>query len=110
MPRVVEGGDIRGEDWFETEDLKKVRAFQSLRTGVNWNDDQKPGCPANRDSLIRQLLNLFAGLDPSDANLRDGQVDAGKVLGDAYEYLTTNSQTTPAKKEASSTRPERSTG
>ena len=33
------------------------------------------------------LLNHFAGLDLSDANLHDGQVDVGKVLGDAYEYL-----------------------
>ena len=41
-------------------------------------------------SLIRQLLNHFAGLDLSDANLRDGQVDAGNVLGDAYEYLIYN--------------------
>ena len=54
-------------------------------TGVNWNDDQKLGSPANRDGLIPQLLSHFAGLDPSDADLRDGQVDAGNVLEDAYE-------------------------
>ena len=54
-------------------------------TGVNWNDDQKLGSPANRDGLIPQLLSHFAGLDPSDADLRDGQVGAGNVLEDAYE-------------------------
>ena len=58
-----------------------------MLTGVNWNDEQKLGSPANREGLIRQLLNHFAGLDLSDANLREGQVDAGSVLGDAYEYL-----------------------
>ena len=61
--------------------------LDGVLTGVNWNDEQKLGSPANRESLIRQLLNHFAGLDLSNANLRDGQVDAGNVLGDAYEYL-----------------------
>ena len=64
-----------------------VGRLEGVLTGVNWNDEQKLGGPANRESLIRQLLNHFAGLDLSDANLRDGQVDAGNVLGDAYEYL-----------------------
>lgn len=31
MSKVGEGGDIRGEGWFETESLKEVGAFQSLR-------------------------------------------------------------------------------
>ena len=61
--------------------------LDGVLTGVNWNDEQKLGSPANREGLIRQLLNHFAGLDLSDANLRDGQVDAGNMLGDAYEYL-----------------------
>ena len=64
-----------------------VGRLDGVLTGVNWNDEQKLGSPANRESLIRQLLNHFAGLDLSNANLRDGQVDAGNVLGDAYEYL-----------------------
>ena len=64
-----------------------VGRLEGVLTGVNWNDEQKLGSPANRESLIRQLLNHFAGLNLSDANLRDGQVDAGNVLGDAYEYL-----------------------
>ena len=71
---------------FAVEDANTGR-LDGVLTGVNWNDEQKLGSPANRESLIRQLLNHFAGLDLSDANLRDGQVDAGNVLGDAYEYL-----------------------
>ena len=71
---------------FAIEDANAGR-LDGVLTGVNWNDEQKLGSPANREGLIRQLLNHFAGLDLSDANLRDGQVDAGNVLGDAYEYL-----------------------
>ena len=71
---------------FAVEDANTGR-LDGVLTGVNWNDEQKLGSPANRESLIRQLLNHFAGLDLSDANLRDGPVDAGNVLGDAYEYL-----------------------
>ena len=71
---------------FAVEDANRGR-LDGVLTGVNWNDEQKLGSPSNRESIIRQLLNHFAGLDLSDANLRDGQVDAGNVLGDAYEYL-----------------------
>ena len=71
---------------FAVEDANRGRLDGVLK-GVNWNDEQKLGSPSNRESIIRQLLNHFAGLDLSDANLRDGQVDAGNVLGDAYEYL-----------------------
>ena len=71
---------------FAVEDANRGR-LDGVLTGVNWNDEQKLGSPANREGIIRQLLNHFAGLDLSDANLRDGQVDAGNVLGDAYEYL-----------------------
>ena len=71
---------------FAVEDANRGR-LDGVLTGVNWNDEQKLGSPANREGIIRNLLNHFAGLDLSDANLRDGQVDAGNVLGDAYEYL-----------------------
>ena len=70
---------------FAVEDANTGR-LDGVLTGANWNDEQKLGSPANRESLIRQLLNHFAGLDLSDANLRDGPVDACNVLGDAYEY------------------------
>ena len=71
---------------FAVEDANRGR-LDGVLTGVNWNDEQKLGSPANREGIIRSLLNHFAGLDLSDTNLRDGQVDAGNVLGDAYEYL-----------------------
>ncbi len=41
--------------------------LDGVLTGVNWNDEQKLGTPANREGLIRQLLNRIAGLDLSDA-------------------------------------------
>ena len=56
---------------FAVEDANTGR-LDGVLTGVNWNDEQKLGSPANREGLIRQLLNHFAGLDLSDANLRDG--------------------------------------
>ena len=70
---------------FALEDANRGR-LDGVLTGVNWNDEQKLGSPANRESLIRQLLNHFAGLDLRDANLRDGQLDftqnPGKVMDD----------------------------
>lgn len=55
---------------------------------TNWNDESKLGSPANRDRIIRALLNHFADLDLRDANLRpDGEGAPSNVLGDAYEYL-----------------------
>ena len=63
---------------FAVEDANAGRLDRVL-TGVNWNGEQKLGSPANREGLIRQLLNHFAGLDLSDANLRDGQVDSGTL-------------------------------
>ena len=70
---------------FAVEDANTGR-LDGVPTGVNWNDEQKLGSPANREDLIRQFLNHFAGLDLSDANLRDGPVDASNMLGNAYEY------------------------
>ena len=55
--------------------------------GTNWNDDNKLGSPANRESIIRRLLNHFSDLDLSDGNLRTDTGSTGNVLGDAYEYL-----------------------
>jgi type I restriction enzyme M protein len=55
---------------------------------TNWNDEAKLGSPANRDRIIRALLNHFGDLDLRDANLRsDGESGPVNVLGDAYEYL-----------------------
>ena len=56
-------------------------------SGTNWNDETKLGSPANRERLIRSLLNHFNDLDLSDDNLRSEFGATGNVLGDAYEYL-----------------------
>ncbi len=54
---------------------------------TNWNDESKLGSPANREGIIRRLLNHFSDLDLRDANLREDSDGGGNVLGDAYEYL-----------------------
>ena len=54
---------------------------------TNWNDESKLGSPANRERIIRSLLNHFGSLDLSDENLREDSAGGGNVLGDAYEYL-----------------------
>ena len=54
---------------------------------TNWNDESKLGSPANRERIIRSLLNHFGGLDLSDESLREDSAGGGNVLGDAYEYL-----------------------
>ena len=62
--------------------------LDGVLTSVNWNDEAKLGSPANREKIIRNLLNHFSDLDLSDRNLApDGGGGAGNVLGDAYEYL-----------------------
>src|SRR5690606_27108297 len=62
--------------------------LDGVLTGVNWNDESKLGSPANRERIIRRLLNHFSELNLRDDNLRpDGENGAINVLGDAYEYL-----------------------
>ena len=83
--KTMELGQALNVASFALEDANRGR-LDGVLTGVNWNDEQKLGSPANRESLIRQLLNHFAGLDLRDANLRDGQLDftqnPGKVMDD----------------------------
>ena len=67
------------------EDTNTPR-LDGVLVGTNWNDETKLGSPANRERIIRSLLNHFSGLDLRDANLRD-EGGTGNVLGDAYEYL-----------------------
>ena len=57
--------------------------------GTNWNDETRLGSPANREGIIRRLLNHFSDLDLRDRNLDNGARGAGtgNVLGDSYEYL-----------------------
>ena len=68
------------------EDANTPR-LDGVLVGTNWNDETKLGSPANRERIIRSLLNHFSGLDLRDANLRGDDGGAGNVLGDAYEYL-----------------------
>ena len=68
------------------EDANTPR-LDGVLAGTNWNDESKLGSPANRERIIRSLLNHFAGLDLRDAHLREGSAGEGNVLGDAYEYL-----------------------
>ena len=61
--------------------------LDGVLTGTNWNDETKLGSPANRERIIRSLLNHFGDLDLTDENLREDDAGGGNVLGDAYEYL-----------------------
>ena len=61
--------------------------LDGVLTGTNWNDESKLGSPANRERIIRSLLNHFGELNLRDDNLRDADGGSGNVLGDAYEYL-----------------------
>ena len=67
------------------EDANTPR-LDGVLVGTNWNDDTKLGSPANRERIIRSMVNHFSDLDLRDANLRD-EGGTGNVLGDAYEYL-----------------------
>ena len=61
--------------------------LDGVLSGTNWNDETKLGGPANRERIIRSLVNHFGDLDLRDENLRQNGSAAGNVLGDAYEYL-----------------------
>ena len=71
---------------YAIEDANTPR-LDGVLVGTNWNDETKLGSPANRERIIRSLLNHFSDLDLRDSNLRDEGGGAGNVLGDAYEYL-----------------------
>ena len=49
--------------------------------GTNWNDESKLGSPANRERIIRSLLNHFSGLDLSDGNLAEDGGRSWKCVG-----------------------------
>jgi len=70
----------------EIEDANAGR-IDGVLTGTNWNDESKLGSPANRQRIIRSLLNHFNDLDLRDANFAAEGDGTGNVLGDAYEYL-----------------------
>ena len=68
-------------------EIENVQRLDGVLTSVNWNDESRLGSPANRERIIRRLLNHFSELDLRDANLRDADGGTDNVLGDAYEYL-----------------------
>lgn len=80
-------GEIVNVASHEIEEANTPR-LDGVLTGTNWNDESRLGSPANRERIIRSLLNHFSELDLTDKNLGDGAGGAGaNVLGDAYEYL-----------------------
>ena len=68
-------------------EIENVQRLDGVLTSVNWNDESRLGSPANRERIIRQLLNHFGELGLRDANLRGEDGGTDNVLGDAYEYL-----------------------
>ena len=68
-------------------EIENVQRLDGVLTSVNWNDESRLGSPANREGIIRRLLNHFSELDLRDANLRGEDGGTDNVLGDAYEYL-----------------------
>jgi type I restriction enzyme M protein len=80
-------GDALNAASFEIEDANAPRLDNVLKS-TNWSDESKLGSPANRQRIIRSLLNHFGGLNLRDDNLRrEGEAGVRNVLGDAYEYL-----------------------
>ena len=71
----------------EEVEFANTPRLDGVLTSVNWNDEQRLGSPANREGIVRQLLNHFGELDLRDANLQAADGGIGNVLGDAYEYL-----------------------
>ena len=55
--------------------------LDSVLSSTNWNDESKLGSPANRERIIRSLLNHFGDLDLRNENLRVGFVRRGQRPG-----------------------------
>jgi type I restriction enzyme M protein len=80
-------GDALNAAGFELEAANTPRLENVLKP-TNWSDESKLGSPANRERIIRSLLNHFSTLNLGDDNVRqDGESGGRNVLGDAYEYL-----------------------
>ena len=83
----LQAGETLNVASYEIEEANAPR-LDGVLIGTNWNDETKLGSPANRERIVRSLLNHFGELDLSDANLSpDGEAGPSNVLGDAYEYL-----------------------
>ena len=64
-----------------------VGRLDGMLGGTNWNDETKLGSPADRESIIRRLVNHFSDMDLRDHNLRRGEGRTGNILGDSFERL-----------------------
>ena len=64
-----------------------VGRLDGMLGGTNWNDETKLGSPADRESIIRRLVNHFSDMDLRDHNLPRGEGRTGNVLGDSFEHL-----------------------
>ena len=62
-------------------EIENMQRLDGVLTSVNWNDESRLGSPANRERIIRQLLNHFGELDLRDANLRDEDGGTDNVPG-----------------------------
>jgi type I restriction enzyme M protein len=81
-------GEALNKASIEIEAANAPRLDMILKA-TNWNDESKLGGPANRDRIIRRLLNHFSDMNLRDDNLRpdNNALAPANVLGDAYEYL-----------------------
>ncbi|HXH20437.1 MAG TPA: class I SAM-dependent DNA methyltransferase [Dehalococcoidia bacterium] len=85
--RSMDIGDALNAASFEIEAANAPRLDNVLKA-TNWSDESKLGSPANRERIIRSLVNHFSDLNLRDDNLRhEGENGVRNVLGDAYEYL-----------------------
>ncbi len=73
----------------EIEDANAGRIDRVL-TNTNWNDESKLGSPANRERIIRSLLNHFNDLDLRDANFAADGEGTGNVLPRLLELGATD--------------------
>lgn len=57
-------------------------ALEGVLAGIDYNDERKLGDAKQRDNILHQLVQHFAGL-----NLRNDHLSEPDMLGRAYEYL-----------------------
>ena len=84
---------------FAVEDANTGR-LDGVLTGVNWNDEQELGGPANREALIRQLLNPLTSATPTSTTAKWTQAACWAT---PTSTSSISSPTTPARRAVSST-------
>ena len=87
----------------DIEDANTPR-LDGVLSGTNWNDETKLGSPANRERIIRSLLNHFAGLEPAGCQPAGGRGRARATSSVTPTSISsTNSPTTLGRRAGSST-------